>query len=227
VRILASHWRNPKYDLREESRKVMDQALSLSLGLVILVLLTSRDFGPRTPEPVGELQMIEVEDMPGIDQPPMPSAPARPQIPIATLSEDVPEDVTIFDTLLDTDIPASPSWAYSNIRAANRGTSGGNSLIWDDPPQLIRMVTPVYPDRARKAGVDGRVDFIILVDEKGDVVEADVVAATPAGYFEQAAREAVLNWKYKPARLRNRAVRARLNQSVYFSFNNIPPLPDR
>ncbi len=223
MRILASHWRNPRYDLREESRKVMDQALSLSLGLVTLVLLTSREFGPRTPEPVGEMQVIEVSDLPNIDQPPMPSAPARPQIPISTLSEDVPEDVTIFDTLLDTDVPFAPSWAPSNARAPSRGTASGVALVWDDPPQLIRMVTPEYPERARKANVEGRVDLSIVIDESGNVVEADVIASAPAGYFEQAAREAVMRWKYKPARLRGRAVRARTSQSVYFSFSNIPP----
>ena len=205
----------------------MDQALSLSLGLVTLILLTSREFEPSTPEPYGEMQVIEVSNLPNIDQPPMPSAPSRPQIPIATLSEDVPEDVTIFDTLMDNDLPSSPAWAPSNSRAPSRGTSGGVSLVWDDPPQLTRMVTPTYPERAKKAGVEGRVDLSIVVDEKGNVVEADVVAATPAGYFEQAAREAVLRWKYKPARLRGRAVRARTSQSVYFSLTPIPPLTDR
>jgi len=201
----------------------MDQALSLSLGLVVLVLLTSREFEPRAPALAGEMQFIEVSDLPNVDQPSMPSAPARPQIPIATLSEDVPEDVTIFDTLLDTDIPAFSSWSPSHVRAPTRGSGGGVSLIWDDPPQLTRMVTPAYPDRARRDNVEGRVDLSIVVDENGNVVEADVIAASPAGYFEQAAREAVLRWKYRPARLRGRAVRAQLGQSVYFSFSNIPP----
>jgi protein TonB len=205
----------------------MEQAMSLTLGLVVLVLLTSREFAPHVSLLAGEMKAIEVEDFPNLDQPSMPAAPSRPQIPIATLSEDVPEDVTIFDTLLDTDLPAFSTGAPSGVRAPSRGAGEGVSLLWDDPPQLIRMVTPVYPDRARKAGIEGRVELSIVIDERGNVVEADIIAAMPPGYFEQAAREAVLRWKYKAARLRNRNVKARLLQSVDFSFNPIPPLADR
>jgi len=206
------------------SRTVLDQSLALSLGLVTLVLLTSRRFEVRLPEPSGGIEVIQVQEIPETQQLRMPAAPARPQIPVATMSEDVPEDVTILDTVTDLDLLFAPLPSASRIPARPaQGSDGQASLIWDEAPQLVRMVTPEYPESARKAGVEGRVDLSVVVDEKGLVVAADVITAVPTGIFEEAARQAVMKWRYRPARMRGRAIRARLGQTVYFSFSDIRP----
>ncbi len=221
---MASHWRNPRYDLRVRSRTVLDQSLALSLGLVTLVLLTSRRFEVRLPEPSSGIEVIQVQEIPETQQLRMPAAPVRPQIPVATMSEDVPEDVTILDTVTDLDLLVAPRPSASRIPARPApGSDGQASLIWDEAPQLVRMVTPEYPESARKAGVEGRVDLSVVVDEKGFVVAADVITAVPTGIFEEAARQAVMKWRYRPARMRGRAIRARLGQTVYFSFSDVRP----
>lgn len=221
---MASHWRNPRYDLKRRSQTILDQSLALSLGLVTLVLLTSRRLEVRQPSPTGGLEVIQVQEIPETRQLRMPAAPARPQIPIATMSEDVPEDVTIMDTMVDLDLPVAPFPSAARVPAGSApGTTGEASLVWDEAPQLVRMVTPEYPETARKAGVEGRVDLSVVVDERGQVVTADVVTAVPTGIFEEAARQAVMKWRYRPARMRGQAIRARLGQTVYFSFSDIRP----
>ena len=79
------------------------------------------------------------------------------------------------------------------------------------------MVIPAYPEEARKRNIEGRVMFQIVVDENGRVVEAHVISAIPPGIFEEAAREAIMQWRYRPAKIRDRPVRIRMNTPVEFS----------
>jgi len=51
-------------------------------------------------------------------------------------------------------------------------------LAFDEPPELIDFVTPEYPELARQAGFEGTVRVRVLVDEAGNVVEADLLSGT-------------------------------------------------
>ena len=73
------------------------------------------------------------------------------------------------------------------------------------------------PEEARRRNIEGRVMFQIVVDENGRVVEANVISAVPPGIFEEAAREAIMQWRYRPAKIRDRPVRIRMNAPVEFN----------
>ena len=64
------------------------------------------------------------------------------------------------------------------------------------PPKLIKQVDPVYPEEARKAGVEGIVILEAKADEQGNVVEARVLRSVPV--LDQAALDAVKQWTYEP-----------------------------
>ena len=64
------------------------------------------------------------------------------------------------------------------------------------PPWLIKEVAPIYPEEARKAGVEGIVILEAKADEQGNVVDARVLRSVPP--LDQAALDAVRQWKYKP-----------------------------
>jgi TonB family protein len=63
-------------------------------------------------------------------------------------------------------------------------------------PTLIKRVDPVYPETARKAGIQGVVLLEATTDEKGDVVKVRVLKSIPE--LDQAAIEALKQWKYEP-----------------------------
>jgi protein TonB len=65
------------------------------------------------------------------------------------------------------------------------------------PPKLIKMVQPVYPEEARKAGVEGIVILEVTSDQSGRVASARVLKSVPL--LDQAAIEAVKQWLYEPA----------------------------
>lgn len=62
----------------------------------------------------------------------------------------------------------------------------------------IVKVSPIYPDRALKEGIEGHVLLEFVVTETGAVRDAVVLEAKPSGVFERAALNAVAKFKYKP-----------------------------
>jgi TonB family protein len=89
---------------------------------------------------------------------------------------------------------------------------------WDEAPRLRSYADPDYPVIARKAGVEGRVTMHLIVGIDGKVEDVRVVRADPRLIFDEAARAAVLKWRYEPARIGDRPVRAMVSQTVQFTL---------
>lgn len=62
----------------------------------------------------------------------------------------------------------------------------------------IVKVAPIYPSRAQARGIEGWVLVEFTVTTAGTTRDPVVVEAEPAGYFEEAAKQAVLKFRYKP-----------------------------
>lgn len=77
-------------------------------------------------------------------------------------------------------------------------------------PALNGVLQLDYPDRAARAGVGGRVQAMVMIDEAGVVTDVTVANAEPAGYFEDAARAALAAARFTPARRGERPVRSRV-----------------
>jgi len=65
-------------------------------------------------------------------------------------------------------------------------------------PQVVVQVPPVYPDLAKRAGVEGTVYVKILVNKEGKSVKA-VVIKSDSEVFNQPAVEAALKFVFTPA----------------------------
>jgi TonB family protein len=64
------------------------------------------------------------------------------------------------------------------------------------PPKLIKDVEPVYPEAARKAGVQGVVIMEAATDTYGRVANIKVLRSIPL--LDQAAMDALKQWVYEP-----------------------------
>ncbi len=82
-------------------------------------------------------------------------------------------------------------------------------------PKVIKRVEPEYPDVARRAGLEGDVFVLLIVDEKGNVASAQVVKSTNP-IFNEAALKAVKQWKFSPGYQRDKPVKVRLMQPIHF-----------
>ena len=72
----------------------------------------------------------------------------------------------------------------------------------DERAMPLNAVDLVYPEPALAAGQAGVVTLRLKIDHQGVLRDASVVDARPSGVFENAALEAVLGLKFRPA-LRN------------------------
>jgi TonB family protein len=64
-------------------------------------------------------------------------------------------------------------------------------------PEATVRVAPSYPEAERKAGHEGVVTVRALVSAEGDVKMTEIMTSVPG--FDEAAMDAVRQWKFKPA----------------------------
>jgi TonB family protein len=80
--------------------------------------------------------------------------------------------------------------------------------------KLISSVAPVYPTLAKNQHVSGNVLIDALIDANGHVTTMKVISGPPL--LQQAAMDAVRQWKYQPASLDGKAVPMHLTVTLQF-----------
>ncbi len=92
----------------------------------------------------------------------------------------------------------------------------GDFVYFEELPEVITKVPPVYPDLAREAGVDGTVLLQALVDKEGRVRDVKVAKSIPM--LDNAAVSAVKQWIFKPALSNNKPVAVWVAVPVRFTL---------
>ncbi len=92
------------------------------------------------------------------------------------------------------------------------------------PPELTKVVQPVYPDAAVKAGKSGQVVIEMLVTKAGKTTDVKVKKGLDPD-LDQAALVAVKQWEYKPALALGTPCPAILSVTVDFKLPGAPPAP--
>jgi len=75
----------------------------------------------------------------------------------------------------------------------------------------------VYPEIAKRAGVEGKVYVLAFVDETGTVTKAQVLKGIGAG-CDEAALDAVLKTKFKPGKQRGKPVKVQVSIPIIFKL---------
>jgi protein TonB len=132
----------------------------------------------------------------------VPSSPS--EAPVIPASASAP---ALGNSLILSSEPAAPV-SPSVARAA--ALSGGRVVA----AKLISSTSPIYPSQASLQRVQGDVVVDALVDDRGRVTEAKALSGSPL--LQQAAINAVRNWKYEPARLDGEAVSTHTQVRVSF-----------
>jgi protein TonB len=88
----------------------------------------------------------------------------------------------------------------------------------DEQPVPVVSTPPIYPERPRRLGIEGRVLVKFLVTSNGSVQEVDIVEARPEGLFEEAVLKAVSTWRFRPGRIGGRAVSSWWYREIEFDI---------
>jgi protein TonB len=92
-------------------------------------------------------------------------------------------------------------------KSVSGGVTGGT---------LIQKTSPVYPAIAKQARITGTVTMQVTITKAGTVTGVHVISGPTA--LQQAAMDAVRNWRYKPFMLNNQPVEVQQSLSVNFQL---------
>ena len=176
--------------------------------LILTFLIYPRNLGLIALEDV-ELQEIIIENIPQTQQIEKPPPPARPSVPVESEDEDIADDLTIEETDLDSfEAWAAPPPPPEGPRV--------KCIPYDDPPQPLSSIRPVYPEIAQEAGIEGTVVVQVFVDKKGRVQDTLVLKGIPNTGLDEAAVTAIKKTRFRPAKQRERAVGVWISIPVNF-----------
>jgi protein TonB len=221
-------------------------SLPLSIALHVLVLGaaigTSFWFGEEAPEPPVPMIFYSPGSLPA----PLGTSPKANSVPPQTARRAAPtsQSVAVFNTAPFA-APGPEVQTAPDSDASVRGDGSGDSKgvpgsIGDSenqqvgpgrgveatfhpggdvrPPLLIERVEPEYPEIDRKIHKEGIVILEAIITSDGTVDEVKVLKSADA-VLDEAAKRAVMQWRYRPATLNGRAVRVYLTVTVSFRLH--------
>jgi protein TonB len=100
------------------------------------------------------------------------------------------------------------SWAMLHA-ATSEGTA------FDVRPMPIKTPPPEYPNKLKQHGVTGLVALRVDIDESGAVTDCAVSKSSNAD-FNEAAIQAVKNWRFIPAQKDGNPIKVRLVIPIHF-----------
>ena len=193
---------------RDLSLGIVRFALPLLLGLALIVamfwllhaLISGGHGGAGKTETLPTIDFVrlkksfEVETRERKPPPQLPEKEKAPEMPTQKMTVEGPvgDTVNIGPMKVDKDVAKNTGFALS--------ASDGEYLP-------IVKVAPMYPESAASRGIEGYVLLEFTVTETGATADPQVIESQPQGIFDEAAKKAVLKFKYKPRVENGRPVR--------------------
>ena len=213
--------RTKKADLMAKYKRYFEISLIASLVLLIVAFKFFPSLKGEGAVLEGPQELFTVEDIQQTKQEDRPPPPPKPPIPIEAPADDVLEDIEIGDTEID----------FEATIEAPPPPKEDKKVIEEEPVYFVaveEMPEPIggiqaiqskiiYPEIAKRAGVEGRVYILAFVDEIGNVTKAEVIKGIGAG-CDEAALSAVKKTKFKPGKQRGKPVKVQVSIPVVFKL---------
>lgn len=90
----------------------------------------------------------------------------------------------------------------------------------DQIPITVVKTRPIYPYRALRLSLSGEVRVKFLVDVDGKVRDIRITQAHPPDVFDDSVINALLNWRFKPGRLKGRPVATWVTTTIAFELKD-------
>ena len=212
--------KNPKVDIKLKYRRVFEISVILALLLLILAFKFFPEVEGEQMEVEAVQELVDVEDVEITKQETAPPPPPKPPIPIEAPADDELEDIEIEDTEIDFEeevaAPPPPVEEEEEIPVEF-------FVAVEEMPEPIGGIAAIqkniiYPEIAKRAGVQGRVYVKAFVDESGTVQKAEVLKGIGAG-CDEAAIAAVMKTRFKPGKQRGKPVRVQVSIPILFKLN--------
>ncbi len=210
-------YKNPDVNLKLAYPKVMTRSVAISALSLLALAVMFPSFEIDTAARVHTHDPVICVLPPPTTQPHLPQ-PERPAVPVEADSDEVPEDVTIEPTELILD--RAPVDLSPPVRSETAPAEEEVLEFWhvERRPVLTRSMTPVYPEVAMRAGLEGDVFVAFTVAADGSV--RDVRVLRGPDIFRRAAVEAVSQFVFEPAVQNDRPVAVKMTMPIRFRLSD-------
>jgi periplasmic protein TonB len=226
---------HPMVGSRRLSALPVSVAVHVAVLLAVVVIpLLATDVLPLVQRGVIEFQIVNLPSVPPPSPMPRPRvaapapaveanaapvvaptgiAPSTGLAPTATPDVDAPERRGV----VDADLPSGLNGVVvTDTPPAIKPVAPVRAQTLLRPPVRLRDAAPTYPEMARIARVEGTVIIEAVINAGGEVIEAKVLRSVPL--LDQAAIDAVRQWKYTPSLLNGIPVPVVMTVTVTFTL---------
>ena len=213
--------KNQKVDLKLKYQRVWEISLIISLTILIVAFKFFPKYEVEITQIEAPQELIDVEDVEATKQEQAPPPPPKPPIPIEAPTDDVLEDVEIESTELDESATISAPPPPPPVEEEEDAEPVFFVAV-EQMPEPIGGIAAiqskiVYPEIAKRAGVQGRVFVKAYVDETGKVNKVELIRGIGAG-CDEAAMKAVNSVMFKPGKQRGKPVKVQATVPVRFKL---------
>lgn len=211
----------------EEDNKKLRWAIAIAVALHIILFLihlpevTQAEVKQAEKAKVYVVQQIRFKPPPPQQQQQQELLkPRAKKVPIPDPTPDEPEPIRVVEEVQqDIDIPIDDAVIGIPEGPPPSDQDTGPIQVGGDvrPPEKISAPQPQYSEIARKARIQGVVIVQAIIDKQGNVTNVKVLKGLPMG-LEEAAVDAIKQWKFKPAMLNGRPVTVYYNLTVNFKL---------
>jgi len=110
-----------------------------------------------------------------------------------------------------------------NIAPKTNETASSNKEAVQVPTtfeaKLLNSINPVYPNLAKRRGLEMEVKVDFTIDRDGKVKDINFSQQSKLIYFKSAIRSAIRKWRFSPAMINNRKVESKMTKIFSFSLH--------
>ena len=217
-----------KPEIRYRYKLVFECSIITSLLLIIFAFRYFPDIERSTIEYEAPQELFTVEDIQQTKQdytPPPP--PERPSMILEAITDADIEEIEFESTELN---------IYEELGAPPPPPKEEEREIMEEEPVYFVAVEEmpypiggiqaiqdliVYPEIARRAGIEGKVYVLAYVNEEGNVIKTEILKGIGGG-CDEAAEYAVKHTKFSPGKQRGKPVKVKVSVPIIFRLSDRP-----
>ncbi|OED85963.1 MULTISPECIES: energy transducer TonB [Vibrio] len=130
-----------------------------------------------------------------------------------------PKPATQPEKLADKKVDKNMDESANQSQEVNQGVSNQEPVLVTKPSFSARPTPPNYPRQARRRGVEGVATYEIWLDAEGKQIKQALVNSSGALMLDNAALDAIKQWKFSPHTVNGRAIAHRVQIPVRFRLD--------
>lgn len=123
------------------------------------------------------------------------------------------------EKLADKKVDKNMDESANQPQEVNQGVSNQEPVLVTKPSFSARPTPPNYPRQARRRGVEGVATYEIWLDAEGKQIKQALVNSSGALMLDNAALDAIKQWKFSPHTVNGRAIAHRVQIPVRFRLD--------